>query len=316
MRRAGMCAGAVTVGLLQEAIQVQIMRAMAGGFRALQVPEGYQGEARPQPRREVEQKAPAEEKIPAGYDRKYVITPSGLARLPIADSIELWLLKASGGPLPYDHERAKEAIELLSQAWGVGIAHRLAFAPATADELVKGAGMSRRKGKRLLNALEHVGLIEAGTGTGGLVGYAPTAWLRRGVGLILRAAQVEHYDPPSGARPLDAADFESAMLLAAPLAELGGNQSGCCRLIARIGDPGQREPAGVTVEVRDGAIVACERGLDPGAAAEASGIPTAWYRALGEQRPSRLRYDGDRRLGRDLVAALGWALFDEQAYAH
>jgi DNA-binding HxlR family transcriptional regulator len=305
-----MRAGAVTVGLLQEGIQVQIMRAMAGGFKALHVPENYQGEARPQPRQE------AEGPVNPEHERKYAITPTGRARLPVADSIELWLLKASGGPLPYDHERAEEAIKLLSQAWGMGIAHRLAFAPATAEELVEAAGMPRRKGRRLLKALQRVGLVEVGADTGDRAVYAPTAWLRRGIAPILRAAEVEHYDPPSGARPLDATDFESAMLLAAPLAELGGGQSGRCRLVARIGDPGQREPAGVTVEMRDGAIVACERGLDPDVDGEASGIATAWYGALSDQRPSRLRYDGDRRLARDLVTALGWALFDEQAYAH
>ena len=35
------------MGLLSEAIQVQILRAMAGGFKALTIPEDYEGEAMP-----------------------------------------------------------------------------------------------------------------------------------------------------------------------------------------------------------------------------------------------------------------------------
>ncbi len=35
------------MGLLSEAMQVQIMRAMAGGFEALTIPEDYEGEALP-----------------------------------------------------------------------------------------------------------------------------------------------------------------------------------------------------------------------------------------------------------------------------
>ncbi len=303
-----MRAGAVTVGLLAEALQVQIMRAMAGGFKAFRVPGDYQGELPPPP--------PPEAPGPVNpeHERKYAITPTGLARLPVADSIELWLLKAPGGPLPYEDRRAYEAITLLSQAWGRGFAHRLALGPATASELLEAGSMPRRKGRRLLKELQRLGLTEAAPDAGDGDTFAPTEWLRRGVAPILRGAQVEHHDPEEEAEPFDALDFEAATLLAAPLAAHEQGRSGRCRLVARIGDGGQRESSGVTVEVEDGAVIACERGLDPVAPGESSGLVTAWFRALSEQRPSRLQYDGDRELARELVTAIAWALFDEQAY--
>jgi hypothetical protein len=41
-----------------------------------------------------------------------------------------------------------------------------------------------------------------------------------------------------------------------------------------------------------------------------------WLAALIEQRPKRLRFDGDRRLARTLVAEFGRSLFDEASFAH
>lgn len=305
-------AGAVTVGLLREAMRAKIMRVMAGRYHVPNLPEDYRGEAlsgRPAETEEIEEPHDPE------YDRKYTISPRGRARLPIADCIDLWLLKAPGEPLAHEHSRAEESIELLSQAWGLGIAHSLLIGNATEESPIGVAGMSARKGKRLLTALGRAGLIEAGAAGEGRA-YAPTAWLRRGVAPILRAAQVEYHDLPEGAMPFEALDFDAAMLLATPLARPSEEHSGRCRLLARIGERGRRERTGVTVEVDGGEVVACERGLDPDADAEASGIAITWLRALSEQRPSRLSYEGDRRLGRDLVAAIAWALFDEQAYAH
>lgn len=105
-------------------------------------------------------------------------------------------------------------------------------------------------------------------------------------------------------------------MLVAPLLRLDEGLSGACRLAVRLGKPGQRRPVGVTVTVGEGRVLACERGLDADATAEAVGELAPWFTALIEQRPKRLRFDGDRRLARALVAASGKALFDESAYAH
>jgi hypothetical protein len=80
------------------------------------------------------------------------------------------------------------------------------------------------------------------------------------------------------------------------------------RLLARLHRAGMVEaattPAGVTFRVGEGRVLAGERELDP------------WFTALIDGRPKRLRFEGDRRLARALVAACGAALFDEAAYAH
>ena len=310
-----MRAGATTVRMLSDATQVQIMRAMAGGFKALAVPEGYTGEGRPQ-RPPPQRPRRPEKPHPAGYDDMYTITPAGRARLPVADGIELWLLKAPEGALAYADPRAKRAIELLAEAWGHGLAHAIAAGPVEKHELLAGCELSRRAAKRLLADLRRVGLVEDATTPANAGAYAATEWLRRGIAPLALAARVERTDPPPGAKPVDALDVEAAMLLVAPLLRLDEGLSGACRMAVRLGEPGRRHPVGVTVRVGEGRILACERGLDTDATAEVVGELEPWFAALIDQRPKRLRFDGDRRLARALVAECGKALFDEAAYAH
>jgi hypothetical protein len=159
-------------------------------------------------------------------------------------------------------------------------------------------------------------MVEAATTPAGDPAHAATEWLRRGIGPLALAARVERSDPPPEARPVDALDVEAAMLLIAPLLRLDEDLSGACRLAVRLGEPGKRHPVGVTFRVGEGRVLASERGLDPAASAEAVGELGPWFTALIDQRPKRLRFEGDRRLARALVAACGAALFDEAAYAH
>lgn len=304
-----MRAGALTVGLLSEAIKAQIMRAMAGGFKALTIPEDYEGEVLPRRR------ADPHEPVDPAAEQKYVLSPAGRARLPTADGIELWLLKASRGPLPYEDRRAKQAIELLSQAWGHGLVHAVAVGPTETADAIAHCEMPPRAAKRLLTKLRRTGLVEIVEASGGTKRCAPTEWLRRAVSPLMLAARVESGDRPAGARPVDALDVEAAMQLAAPLVRLGDEVCGACRLVVRLGPAGRRYPAGVTVDVEEGRILSCEPGLASDAPAEAVGELGAWFSALIDQRPKRLKFEGDRRFARDLVAAFGKALFDETAYA-
>jgi hypothetical protein len=302
-------AGALTVGVLSEGIQVQIMRAMAGGFKALTIPEDYKGEVLP--RRPPE---PDDEPVDPDTEPHYVLKPAGRARLPVADGIELWLLKAAGGPLPYEDGRAKQAIELLSEAWGHGLAHALAAGPIETADAIARCEMTPRAAKRLLGKLRGVGLVEE-VASEKAKRCGPTEWLCHAVGPLLLAARVESAERPEGAKPIDALDVEAALQLVAPLVRLGEEACGTCRLVVRLGPAGRRYPAGVTVEVEKGRVVSCERELESEAAAEAVGELRAWFGALIDQRPKRLRFEGDRRFARDLVAAVGKALFDELAYA-
>ncbi|HEU4906670.1 MAG TPA: hypothetical protein VFT19_11240 [Solirubrobacterales bacterium] len=315
-----MRAGAKTVRMLSDPLQVQIIRVMAGGFNALSVPEGYTGEEGP--RRRLPRRPEPEPRGPEGelhdHDKKYAITPTGLARVPVAGAIELWLLKASGGAISYSDSdpRAEPAIELLADAWGSGLAHAIAAGPADRQELIAGCEWSPRSAKRLLARLRRAGMVEAATTPAGAPAHAATEWLRRGIGPLAFAARVERSDPPEEAKPVDALDVEAAMLLVAPLLRLDEDLSGACRLAVRLGEPGQRQPVGVTLRVGEGRVLSCERGLDPDAGAEAVGELAPWFTALIDRRTKRLRFDGDRRLARAVVAEFSRALFDEAAYAH
>ncbi len=302
-----MRAGALTVGLLSDAIQVQILRAMAGGFKPLTIPEDYGGEVLPRSRIEMHE--------PADTEQMYVLTPAGRARIPAADGIELWLLKAPGGPLPYEDRRAKQAIELLSEAWGYGLAHAVAAGSTETADAIARCEMPPRAAKRLLAKLRRTGLVEVVQASGKAKRYVPTEWLRRGVGPLMLAARVESGDRPPGTRPVDALDVEVAMQLVAPLVRLGDEVSGACRLAVRVGPAGRRHSAGVTVAVEEGRILSCEPGLASDVDTEAVGELGGWFSALIDQRPRRLKFEGDRQFARDLVAAFGMALFDEATYA-
>ncbi|MGB7587453.1 MAG: hypothetical protein WBM00_01965, partial [Solirubrobacterales bacterium] len=155
-----MRAGALTVGLLSEALQVQILRAMAGGFKALTIPEDYEGEALPRGGADPHEPVDPQEPADPAWEQKYVLTPTGRARLPTADGIELWLLKAPQGPLPYEDGRAKRAIELLSEAWGHGLVHAVAAGPTETADAITRCELSPRAAKRLLAKLHRTGLVE------------------------------------------------------------------------------------------------------------------------------------------------------------
>lgn len=312
----------MTVRMLSNPLQVQIIRVMAGGFNALSVPEDYTGEQRPHRPQRPPRPSPPRPRGPDGephdFDKRYAITPAGLARVPVAGAIELWLLKAPEGAISYSESdpRAEPAIELLADAWGSGLAHAMAAGPVDRQALIAGCEWSPRKAKRLLAKLGRVGMVEAVTTPAGDPAHAATEWLRRGIGPLALAARVEHSDPPPEAMPVDALDVEAAMLLIAPLLRLDEDLSGACRLAVRLGKPGQRHPVGVTFSVGEGMVLSCERGLDLDAGAEAVGELAPWFTALIDGRPKRLRFDGDRRLARAVVAELNRALFDEAAYAH
>jgi len=312
-----MRAGARTVRMLANPIQVQIMRVMAGGFDALSVPEGYAGEGQPpHPPLPPGRPEPEPRAEPGDLEKKYVITPAGRARVPVTGAIELWLLKAPGGPLAYSDPRAEDAIELLADAWASGLAHVLAAGPTGRRELIAACERPPHAAKRLLARLQRAGMVETAITPENAPAHVATEWLRRGIGPLALAARVERNDPPPEAMPVDALDVEAAMLLIAPLLRLDEGLSGTCRLAVRLGEPGRRQPVGITLTVGEGRILACERDLDPDADAAAVGELDPWFAALIDGRPKRLRFEGDRRLARALVAACNTALFDEATYAH
>lgn len=303
--------------MLANPIQVQIIRVMAGGFDALSVPEGYAGEERPRrPRLPPCRPESEPHGEPHDFDKKYVITPTGRARVPVAGAIELWLLKAPGGPLSYSDPRVEGVIELLADAWGSGLTHALAAGPTGRRELIAACERPPRAAKRLLASLQRAGMVETAMTPGNAPAHVATEWLRRGVGPLAFAARVERGDPPPEARPVDALDVEAAMLLIAPLLRLDEGLSGTCRLAVRLGEPGRRQPAGITLTVGEGRVLSCERDLDLDVDAAADGGLDPWFTALIDGRPKRLRFERDRRLARALVAAYNTALFDEAAYAH
>jgi DNA-binding HxlR family transcriptional regulator len=286
-------AGACTVGMLSEELNVKIMRAMAGGFDALTL-----GTSEVPPEVEADPDEP-----------KYVITQTGRERLPIVSAIDYWLMKAPEGGLAYDDEGAEATIEALAEAWGCGLMHALGYGPRTVSELHNALeGPDRHPVEHLLEKMHRARLLESRQGEGGKGDYEATEWLRRGIAPLLVAARVERRDAPEGAAPIDALDVEGALMLTVPLLRLPQDLSGSCRLSVRMSS-GSQAAAGVTVSVEEGRIAGCSPGLDSDAAGEAAGNIRAWFRAIVDGGSNRLDYSGERPLARALVDELSEVLF-------
>lgn len=304
-RSSGTRAGCRTVARLADELNVRILRAMVGDPRA------YTTEEREEARTGLPRV------IAAGIPRTkpgeppWGITPSGEDRLPVADALESWLQDAPGGPIAYAGRPAERTIETLADAWGDTVLHALAGPPRTAEELAEQLDLTVRQLTHLLEPALQTDQIETVTTADGSVAYAPTGWGRRGIAPILLAARAERTNPDPEDAPIQASDFEAALQLTAPLASLPSELSGSCRLVVVLGRDAEPSQAAVMVTIERGKVLESVAGIDAEGEVDATAIGKVshWFRALIDDRPKRLSFDGDTRLGRQLVKSLGDALF-------
>lgn len=288
-------AGSRSLGILSSHTNVQIMRAMSGGFEASterfhELPPDFE---------------------PDPDEPTLGITKAGMESLPVASAVEYWLLKAPGGPMAYAEPRAEEAIEALSKGWGMGLIHALANGPMSPAALERALGLDRSLIMAVLEPMQRAGEVDARDGEGEDATYAVTDWTRRAVGPILLAARMERRTASETRDmiPIDGLDLESAMMLALPLLRLPTDLSGSCRLVFRITAGPQPPRAGVTVGVEEGRVVSCAPGLDNDAPAEASGNVRVWFRAVIDGAVKRLDYSGNPKVPRTVVRHLHEILF-------
>jgi len=248
------------------------------------------------------------------------LTPAGRQLLCVAESLELWLERAPGGPLSLETGSAKGVIKAFVDGWGSAILSTLARQPMSLTEL-DGVipSLSYPALERRLSSMRMAGLVEAVPGQGNGTPYGVTAWARQGVAPLAVASRCEQIGMRELAAPLTAVDIEAGLMLSLPLVGLPREAAGRCHLTVD-GDPRDgRERTGVEVTVEAGHVVACAAGVPaaPSQAAPgqyAAGSPSTWFSALRDSRVELLDYAGGS-LPLQLVRGLHEALREPSAAA-
>lgn len=235
------------------------------------------------------------------------LTPMGRRLLEVAERLEDWLSQAPEGPISLESGGAKGVIKAFVDGWGSTIMRGLAWQPMSLTELDRRiADLSYPALERRLASMRMAGLIEARPSRGAGTPYTVTEWARRGVVPLAVASNCELLHMRDRAAPVTQIDIEAAFMLATPLVGMPPDVAGACQLKVEAGTI--REPAGVTVKVEDGKVVACDSELEPSPSTYAVGSPSKWFHAVMDGDVAELRFGGGRQLAEGLVRGLHAAL--------
>jgi DNA-binding HxlR family transcriptional regulator len=245
-----------------------------------------------------------------GPEHEFRVTSGGQEVLFVGFVVERWLQSAPQGPLAFDSLAAERAVAALVEGWSATVMHALVREPLTLDELHEAVeDVGRRRLKRLLDAMQSAGQIEAHPGIDGGVIYAATDWLRAGIAPLIASARLERRDPKEGMAPIEALDVEAGFRCSLALIELPRELSGSCRLGLNLEDDESASLTGVTARIDQGRVVSCEPGLDKKANAWAAASASDWLDTVIEPDTNRVRAGGDRWLASALLDAIHQTLF-------
>jgi DNA-binding HxlR family transcriptional regulator len=241
------------------------------------------------------------------YAVENALTPMGRELLHVADALEAWLRQAPGGPISLDSGGAKGVIKAFVDGWGSTIMRGLAWQPMSLTELDRRiADLSYPALERRLASMRMAGLIEARPSRGSGTPYTVTDWARQGVAPLAAAGNCELLYMRNHATPITEVDIEAAFMLATPLVGMPMDIAGACQLEVEVDS--SPEPAGVTVQVEAGRVVACDSDLSPAPVSFAIGPPATWFNAIIDGSIGELRFGGGRQLPEGLVRGLHSAL--------
>ena len=241
---------------------------------------------------------------------EYDLSAAGREALFVADTLERWLGRAPGGPLPLGGSAAKAAIKALVEGWSTTMLRALAGNSLSLTELDRViASLSYPSLERRLAALRLAGQVEARAGNGRGTPYSVTTWAREGIGPLAAAARWERRHMPRDTPRMGRIDAEAVFLLAAPLLSLPEDVSGSCRMAMELPGKNGRRLAGVVVAVEEGRIESCTSHLQGTPDAWALGSANAWLDALVYADMDSIEPGGDGRLARALLECLHRTLF-------
>jgi DNA-binding HxlR family transcriptional regulator len=242
------------------------------------------------------------------YAMDYELTPFGRDLLEVADSLEIWLGRASDGPIRLDSGTAKGAVRALVDGWGSQMLRVLAARPLSLTELDKLiSDLNYPALERRLASMRMAGLVKAREAVGARTPYGITDWGRRSIVPLAKATRCERIHLRGETEAPAPMDIEAAFLLAMPLATVAPTAGGWCQLQVEHG-AGRGRTVGVRVDVEAGRIVSCVSRLDPKPRSWATGTARRWFEAIDAGDPSQLRFGGGDRLPENLIASLHTAL--------
>lgn len=240
------------------------------------------------------------------------LTPSGRHLLTVARALRHWLAMAPDGPIELGTPAAKSSIKALVDGWSTGIIRVLAARPMPLTELSKViTGVSYPSLERRLGAMRLAGQLERRPGQVRGTPYGASTWLRHAASPLTIASRWERRHLPEQTDPVKRIDVEAALLLAVPLAQLGEEESGTCRLAVQLAAGGSDlRIAGVVARVLNGKVVSCVARLAEQAEAWASGSTSAWFDAAVEGEVELLEVGGACDLAIGLIDGVRGAILD------
>jgi hypothetical protein len=246
---------------------------------------------------------------PIDWETSLRASPSGEDLLFVGFVLERWLSECPDGALELGPDAAPTLSALLG-GWSSTAIHALAAEPLSVTEATAAVGvLSEEAVGNRIDEMESVGLLAVVFGKDNEERFAPTAWLRTATAPLAAAARQEKRHPPGDTAPIAAMDVETAFHLTLPLLELPEEISGSCALAVELDEGVVPSPAGVTVEVDSGQVVACKQGLDENVDARAVASAADWLDTVIEAEAKRVRSGGERRLARELLRELHQTLF-------
>jgi DNA-binding HxlR family transcriptional regulator len=248
------------------------------------------------------------EEFPGSTD--LTLGPAGQGLFPVIRALRAWLSAAPGGEVELGTPAAKSSIKALIEGWSHSIVRAIAVRPLSLTEL-DGliSSLSYPSLERRLAAMRDVGQLVSCPTNGRCTPYGATDWLRRAIAPLAAATLWERTQIPNSSPPIGRLDVEAAFLLAVPMLSLPTELSGTCRLAVDMPRNGERDFAGVVIDVRDGEIVSCTSRLAGSADMVVSGSAQTWLRAVIQREPRGLEHSGNPKLAVDLVDGLHSALF-------
>lgn len=241
---------------------------------------------------------------------EYELTAAGRDLLFVVDVLEHWLHEAPEGRLDFGSGEGKAAVKSLVEAWSSTMLRALAARPLSLTELDRIiGGLSYPSLERRLGAMRLTGQVEPCPGNGKGTPYAPTTWLRRGIGPLAAATRWERMHLPDDSAPVTRIDVEAAFLLVLPLISVPADVSGTCRLGVEMSDGQDRRLVGAMALIEEGQVTSCSVRLDRDADAWVTGPTSAWLCAVIAAEVDGLELGGDQGLARATVDGLNGVLF-------
>jgi hypothetical protein len=227
---------------------------------------------------------------PGGRPQSFQISKRGREAMAVSEVVERWFRQAPAGPIAIASNSAQEAIIAFLDGWESTLLWALADGPVTRAELTGAVeGLSNREIKQHVRKLRGARLVR-----GGREALEITEWARLGMAPLLAAVHCERRRMSDRA-PLTQIELETALRLAIPLVRIDSAQTGSCLLAVEPATSKRRKvpgPAGVRVEIADGAIVSCAAAELEDPPAWAAGTIDAWLQAVRHGRLDRLRFGG------------------------